>query len=197
MDQSLRSRKKLATRESLIAAADRLFAEQGYGETSMAQIAAEANVSRATLFNYFAGKEHLLKEIALQYLRDTRREVAAQLEGQPAGQQLVLLMSRLVDTTFRHLTMARSLLMAALAQREISHDVLDEMLAMVLPIVQAGQRCGRFRSDISSEHIAQLVVAVYVANLFPWPHGYRDGVDQSIADIVLRGLEPADSEEQA
>jgi len=197
MDESLRSRKKTATRVALIAAAEHLFAEQGYRETSMAQIAAEANVSRATLFNYFSAKEHLLKEIALQFLREIQREVALQTKDQPENQQLVLLMSRLVDITFQNLTMARSLLMAALAQREISHNVLDEILAMVLPMIQAGQRSGRFRSDISSEHIAQLVVAVYVANLFPWPDAHRDGVDQSITDIVLRGLEPVDSEEKA
>lgn len=40
-----------------------LFANQGYHSTSISQIAKEANISKGLMYNYFNGKEALLKEI--------------------------------------------------------------------------------------------------------------------------------------
>ena len=51
--------RQLASREILDTAL-RLFTEQGYDETSIAQIAREAGVSQRTLFRYFGTKEDLL-----------------------------------------------------------------------------------------------------------------------------------------
>lgn len=51
--------RQMASREILDTAL-RLFTEQGYDETTIAQIAREAGVSQRTLFRYFGSKEDLL-----------------------------------------------------------------------------------------------------------------------------------------
>ncbi|QWF80045.1 TetR/AcrR family transcriptional regulator [Amycolatopsis sp. CA-230715] len=50
--------RQLASQE-ILGTALRLFTEQGYDETSIAQIAREAGVSQRTLFRYFGSKEEL------------------------------------------------------------------------------------------------------------------------------------------
>jgi TetR/AcrR family transcriptional regulator, regulator of autoinduction and epiphytic fitness len=60
-ESSLRGAQAQSTREAVIAAAGRLFAEQGYAATSIEEIAAAAGVSRATVFTSVGGKPKLLK----------------------------------------------------------------------------------------------------------------------------------------
>lgn len=60
MTDGLRERKRLRTREALVDAGARLFAERGYAGTTVADIAAAAEVGTRTFFSYFASKEELL-----------------------------------------------------------------------------------------------------------------------------------------
>jgi AcrR family transcriptional regulator len=56
----LRERRRLRTRHAISAAAVELFAREGYDATSVAQVAAAAEVSPRTVFRHFPDKEELL-----------------------------------------------------------------------------------------------------------------------------------------
>jgi AcrR family transcriptional regulator len=63
----LRERKKDATRRQLSDAALDLFEEQGFHNVSCAAIAAAADVSKKTLFNYFSLKADVVLEVARKH----------------------------------------------------------------------------------------------------------------------------------
>ncbi|MBB4740846.1 AcrR family transcriptional regulator [Actinoplanes octamycinicus] len=71
---SLRDRKRARTRQALVAAAAELFESRGYDATTIADIAATAEIGTRTFFSYFASKEDLL-------FPDTDGRVRAALEA--------------------------------------------------------------------------------------------------------------------
>jgi len=56
----LRERKKARTRSLIADSAARLFAERGYEQVAVVDVAREADVSEQTVYNYFPTKEHLV-----------------------------------------------------------------------------------------------------------------------------------------
>lgn len=50
-------------RDAIVRAASRLFLGSGYGETSMDAIAADAEVSKRTVYSYFPGKDALFEAV--------------------------------------------------------------------------------------------------------------------------------------
>ncbi|GAA4603104.1 AcrR family transcriptional regulator [Actinoplanes octamycinicus] len=82
MDVGLRERKKLETRRVLWETALDLFAERGFDNVAMAEIAAAANVSKTTVFNYFGSKEDLVMSPVEEHLDEPARVVRDRAPGE-------------------------------------------------------------------------------------------------------------------
>jgi AcrR family transcriptional regulator len=74
-DSSRRRRQAADTRREILDAARRLFERQGYASTTMAAIAAEAGVSRKTVYLAFETKSGLLRALWNLLLRGDEDEV--------------------------------------------------------------------------------------------------------------------------
>lgn len=85
MEQSA-GRKPKVTGESIVAVAWELFEKKGFAETTMAEIAEAAGISRRSIFNYFPNKEALLSPLADQdaFVEEFRNRLLAR----PAGEKI-------------------------------------------------------------------------------------------------------------
>lgn len=95
---SLRDRTRARRRAAVEHAAMRLFAEQGYDATTVAQIADEAEVSPRTVSMYFCSK----LDLAMAYTTAASQRLAARVAGRGAGEPLLEIMLRWLDDEFRN-----------------------------------------------------------------------------------------------
>jgi AcrR family transcriptional regulator len=97
----LRERKKQRTRELIADTARRLFAERGFDAVPVSEIAREAEVSEATVFNYFPTKEDLFYN-RLEAFED---ELLSSIRDRQPGESVI-------DAFGRFITAPRGLLAA-------------------------------------------------------------------------------------
>ncbi|MEU3570810.1 TetR family transcriptional regulator [Kitasatospora sp. NPDC036755] len=80
----LRERKKFQTGMRIFRTAVALFTERGFDQVSVAEIAAAAEVSKMTVFNYFPTKEDLVMGPMEQHLDEPARAVRDRAPGASA-----------------------------------------------------------------------------------------------------------------
>ncbi|MEV0186949.1 TetR/AcrR family transcriptional regulator [Kitasatospora purpeofusca] len=80
-EPGLRTLKKQRTRQTIAETAIALFLDRGFAQVSVAEIAAAAEVSKPTLFRYFASKEELVLHRFADHLGEAGRVVRDRAAG--------------------------------------------------------------------------------------------------------------------
>jgi AcrR family transcriptional regulator len=93
----LRESKKRETRQRISDVATELFFARGFDAVTVEEIAAAANVSKVTVFNYFARKEDLFLDREDEVLPLLRGALVERPEGQPPIEALRGLVDRLCE----------------------------------------------------------------------------------------------------
>jgi AcrR family transcriptional regulator len=84
VELGLRERKKVQTRQLIADTARELFVERGFDRVSVAEIARTAEVSEATVFNYFRTKEDLIFSGLEQFETDMLDAIRRRERGEAA-----------------------------------------------------------------------------------------------------------------
>jgi AcrR family transcriptional regulator len=84
-EAGLRERKKARTRAAIAAAAARLFAQRGYEQVSVSDVAREAEVSEQTVYNYFQTKEQLVTDLDQDFQDQASRLIRTRAPGTTAA----------------------------------------------------------------------------------------------------------------
>jgi AcrR family transcriptional regulator len=183
---SARTAKSVATRQRIVDEALRLFREQGYEQTSMAQIAAAAGGSRANLYLYFSGKP----QIIMSRMREIEAEVADLymfLDQMPehTADAMRLWLEKARQMWLRYAPEFQAINQAMAADP----TVLDEWLGLVQRISSAqtslyiGCRTDEERED-REVHMATLMTSMERNFYFLYIRGHRDREDRVLASMA-------------
>jgi len=193
----MRERKQRATRERLLTVAQTLFADRGYDRTTMDDIAAAADVSRATAFNYFPRKEELLLALVAR-----RRAVIVDLlareqpEAADVADRLRRVLMSLCDALDTDPAGNRAL---TLAWVQAGGPLLPDAFATAAVFADAlrgAQAHGQLRPDIGPDSAGRILLDAYLGALVRWaaePDATTASLREqfgAVLDIVIDGLHP-------
>jgi AcrR family transcriptional regulator len=183
-----RERNKIRVKERLYDAAMTLFAEQGYDETSIDEIAERADVARGTFFNYFQRKEDLLGA----WGEERRGSLLATLSGDSGGadsavEQLRYCLTILGGMNEGHRQQTESLLMAWVrAGRPLLEDpYLADLFAR---IIAEGVQRGEFHGRFTAHQIGNALRDLYLGSLYRWC-GRSDRARGQLTDDLLTAFD--------
>ncbi len=161
---SRREREREARRQAILDAAEAVIRRRGFAETTMDEVAAEAELSKGALYLYFANKDALcaaLVERTLQRVRPKLEQIVAQ--RRPGLERVLQGLRAEADFIERHPHLLR--MMAGWMLTGLRPDT-DEpalrsyrsavrgMLDLAVQAVTEGQRDGSIRDDVAPFHIA-------------------------------------------
>jgi TetR/AcrR family transcriptional regulator, fatty acid metabolism regulator protein len=189
--------KGTSKRERILRAAIDVFAEHGYFNAKVAQIAKAAGVADGTIYLYFDGKEDLLITIFREYTRSYLRSLEQQLANINRAEE------RLRVAVRHHLeTLGRDRALAVVSQVELrhslkfmtllTHEEVADYLNIIRKIVEGGQQEGVFRRNVHPQLVAKAVFGILDEMVTSWmlsekQHDLGAQADD-VADLILTGL---------
>jgi TetR/AcrR family transcriptional regulator of autoinduction and epiphytic fitness len=84
------------SREAIVDAAQRLFLERGFGSVSMDELAEAAGLARRTLYNQFASKEEIFREMLLRASRQLESAFPPGIETQGEVEEVLRRIAQLI-----------------------------------------------------------------------------------------------------
>lgn len=145
------------TANRILDAAEELFAQNGYGATSLRDIAAKVGLQQPALYKHFAGKDDLYRQVyerALKPMTDLMDEVLARPEADFAD-----LTDGMTDLLAQHPNIARLLIRAAISSDSEPDTIgLDWLARMVSYGRRMNEKAGLPSSDDS---LAVQIVAIF------------------------------------
>jgi len=169
MKQGRRELNKIQCRNRILKMSRRLFTAKGYEDTTMEDIAEAAEVSKATLYNYFSSKENLLLGIAEAALDEIRQLIDTDLREEPDSlEKLRRVMETLVTDSIRYITLSRRILYSNLSPDSELHVTRLELMEILKQLVGEAQEQGRLRRDLTSEALVESFLGLYLLTQFGW-----------------------------
>ncbi|MBW2336395.1 MAG: TetR/AcrR family transcriptional regulator [Deltaproteobacteria bacterium] len=185
----------------ILKAAVKVFARQGFYQSTVAQIAREAGVADGTIYLYFKNKDDILVHFFSYRTKQVFERFRAEVNKSDNS------LDKLRNLIRRHLTeFQRDRDMAVVYQVEthqnsrLAEDQIREMSQMyqdlVSEIVETGQQEGRIRKDLYVGLVKRFILGAVDEVINTWLHSDKNydlvSMADPLVDLFVRGIGTSD-----
>ncbi len=185
-----------ATRAALIEAAEEIFLQKGFGNTSLSEIARRAGITKSLIHHYFGSKEGLWREVKFQrFMHHAQQQMEMLEQSQPSAELLKASVAFYFDFLRRNPKIVRVLAWMFLEQdQKECMDVDRELIARGVEKIRATQDLGQLRKDIDP----RFIVFVFIGLCQHWfqdkvhfvesfgTEGLGDDLDEAYLGTILK-----------
>ena len=162
-------------RARILAAAQEVFAEQGFDAARMEEVARRARVGKGTLYNYYESKEDLLIHAVIASMEEVRERIATAVD--PSQEEPIrsvedvlrmLIVEALPGITRRFHTLYNQAWGVIARDPEARRRLFEASQAFYRErerdfegLIEAGALAGQFRSDVDPAEMSLLLLALF------------------------------------
>jgi TetR/AcrR family transcriptional regulator of autoinduction and epiphytic fitness len=190
MQRSWRS----GSREAIVAAAEQLFLGRGFGAVSMDELAEAAGVARRTLYNQFASKEEIFREMLARLSSQLEKAFPPGIETKGDVEDVLRLVGQQILELHKYPQYLGFLRMVAADSRQFPW-IADAFATVMDPQTE---RFTRLFADLTADGILncrnpliaahQFMGLLNEFSLWPWMIG-REGVPVPDTDVVEEAIQ--------
>ncbi|MBD3165734.1 TetR family transcriptional regulator [bacterium] len=173
-----REKQKAETRTQILESARRLFAEKGYRQATIRDVAGEAGVALGTIFTHFPDKEALLSAALIDELdRDFQRSWETIPVETGIREQMLHLAVEGYRSWLNRSNRDRELLRKICFTQGPARDELKFIdrgaVEQMQRLLDAARLRGEIRSDTDTEIAARTAFSMYLVNILYWLDDYE------------------------
>ena len=177
-------------RESILRAATRVFARNGYFNSKVADIARAADVADGTVYLYFKSKEEILHSIFDQNMAEAISSGKKLIENLSDPREKL---RRIAKLHLERLGADRDLAVVFQVElrgstkfmQEFSAAAFGEYLDLLCRIFQEAQRSGLFRKDLNAKVMSKILFGALDEMATNWIISKRNYKLEPMADLVM------------
>lgn len=192
------------TRLAILKSAELIFAQRGFHEATISEIAAGAKVSDATIYEYFPSKEALLfaipAEYSLEYQMGNRHILKYIKSNKNKLRALILRLLELYEDNPEYANVISMILKTSRNFTETAeYEVIQESARMMRAVIEEGIASGEFRAGLNPVIVRSMIIGtidnlVVRKGLLGKPQNLMEMAD-GIIDVLFNGLlQPPDEE---
>lgn len=196
-----KEREYLAHRKEILQAAEKVFAEKGFFQTTMSEIAEVAEFGTGTLYKYFKSKEELYFTLIDEQVEELHRLVKAELSQKTSAMERI---KKVLGLQFEFIEKNRNFFRIYISERsrfewnvkdDFGKGIHNKMVAYIkilAQVIREGVKGGEFK-PIDPMDSAHALVGIVNSFVFEWlispePYPLISKMD-TVLEIFLRGTQ--------
>jgi len=180
------TRKKKFNEESIMKATEDLLLERGYDHFHFKALAERLEISRSTIYEYYANKEELIKA----YMQRVMNSIFVELMLIESIESPLDQLKQLLNLFLRYYKIRHVFHSPEVVFSENMQDMMKDLQKIrekIVEIIQKGKKMGYFRSDIPEDLIVTLIFyTIEIPHLSP--NGDMEATSEYLYKIYVEGI---------